>query len=144
MSYARFSKDSDIYVYAHVGGGFECCACRIGPLVKSISTEGCTNHCLFGDVEPCDKCNGEGCNECMMPDSVRLSTRSEMITHLKEHIKAGHRVPGYTIDILKKEIKEEGEANEPMFNDGYDGPAVVDVRTGKVQKFTDLLEEKDK
>lgn len=29
MSYARFSPESDVCVYAHVDGGLECCACRL-------------------------------------------------------------------------------------------------------------------
>lgn len=27
MSYARWSEDSSVYVYAHVGGYIDCCAC---------------------------------------------------------------------------------------------------------------------
>lgn len=29
MSYCRFSKDSDVYMYAHYQGGIDCCACRL-------------------------------------------------------------------------------------------------------------------
>ena len=27
MSYARFTSDSDVYVFEHVEGGYECCGC---------------------------------------------------------------------------------------------------------------------
>ena len=30
MSYCRFGKDSDVYMYPHVDGFIECCACNIG------------------------------------------------------------------------------------------------------------------
>lgn len=110
MSYCRFS-DGDVYAYPHVDGGFECCACRLAPLVKSIFTEGCTDHPLFGDIEKCDKCNGNGCEECMLPGNQRFHTRSEMIAHLQEHIEADHNVPSYAIEILKEELAREGEAS---------------------------------
>ena len=137
MSYARFGDNSDVYVFPHVGGGFECCACTLAPLVKSIFTEGCTNNPLFGTITPCKKCNGTGCEHCMLHGSTRLNTRSEMIAHLKDHIKAGHRVPKYAIETLEKELKEEGEINQPVFDDGYDGPVVIDVVSGTVSKITD-------
>jgi len=143
MSYARFGEYSDVYVFAHVGGGFECCGCRISKPVKSVFTCGYKDHPLFGDVEPCEHCNGDGCEHCMMPGNTRLNTRSEMISHLKEHKKAGHKVPNYTINRLKEEIKTEGETNEPLFDDGYDGPVAIDFKKGKVSKLDDLLEGED-
>ena len=36
MSYARFSRDSDVYVFAHVEGGYECCACGLAGTWGSI------------------------------------------------------------------------------------------------------------
>ena len=30
MSYARFGRDSDVYVFLHVNGFFECCGCVFG------------------------------------------------------------------------------------------------------------------
>jgi hypothetical protein len=32
MSYARFSAESDVYVYHHYMGWIECCACNITPV----------------------------------------------------------------------------------------------------------------
>lgn len=29
MSYARFSEDSDVYVFLHVAGGLTCCGCSL-------------------------------------------------------------------------------------------------------------------
>lgn len=29
MSYARFGADSDVYMYHHVGGFIDCCACSL-------------------------------------------------------------------------------------------------------------------
>jgi hypothetical protein len=30
MSFARFGPESDVYVYAHVGGFVQCCGCLLG------------------------------------------------------------------------------------------------------------------
>lgn len=29
MSYARFGPESDVYVFAHIAGGFCCCGCML-------------------------------------------------------------------------------------------------------------------
>ena len=78
MSYVRFGKDSDVYVYHHYQGFLECCGCILDP-------------------------EGEGWS---FPS---FKTRSEMITHLEEHKKAGHDVPEYAIDRLKEEIETIGD-----------------------------------
>ena len=140
MSYARFGERSDIYVYEHVGGYFECCACSLSKPVKSIFTVGCTDHPLFGDKPPCEKCGGEGCDECMMPGNTCVKTRSEMISHIQAHIEAGHAVPDYAIKRLKEELNECGETTDPLFEDGYDGPAAIDFKTGKTMKLTELID----
>jgi len=31
MSYCRFSGGSDVYLFGHAGGYFQCCACRLKP-----------------------------------------------------------------------------------------------------------------
>ena len=142
MSYCRFGDDSDVYVYAHVSGGFECCACSLAELVTTIFTSGLKDDDprkkLFGDIKPCENCQGVGCKQCMMPGNINLKTRSEMIAHLQEHINAGHKVPPYAIEQLTKEIEEEGEENPPYFDDDYEGPAVIDVGTGEIKKVTEL------
>lgn len=139
MSYVRFSDDSDIYMFAHVGGGFECCSCRLAKKIKTIFTEGTKNHCLFDDVEPCKKCNGKGCDDCMMHDNFpRLQTRSEAIAHLQDHIKAGHKLPDYAIEGLQQELSEEREENPPMYEDGYDGPVAFNFNDGTVKKITEI------
>ena len=140
MSYVRFGDGSDLYVYPHVGGGFECCACRLAPSIKSIFTEGYEDHPLFGDVEPCENCDGKGCDHCMMCGNTRLQTRSEMIDHIEEHIKAGHEVPSYVIERLKEEIDTKGERNDPLYDDGYQGPVAIDFKTGETKKLADVLE----
>jgi hypothetical protein len=32
LAYLRLSEDCEIYFFAHVGGGFECCGCQLMPL----------------------------------------------------------------------------------------------------------------
>lgn len=140
MSYVRFGADSDVYVYPHVGGGFECCGCRLAEKIKTIATEGCKADPLFGDMEPCGKCNGKGCDACMMHGNFpRLQTRSEAIAHLQDHIKAGHKVPDYAIEGLQQELSEEGEENSPLYEDGYDGPVGINFKDGTVQKLEEIV-----
>jgi hypothetical protein len=140
VSYCRFS-DGDVYLYAHVGGGFECCGCSKGPLVKSVFTEGYKDHPLLGDIETCGECAGEGCGACMMPGSMKLETRSECLEHLQMHKDASDDVPEYAFEILRKELDEEGEKNDPYFEDGYSGPAVIDFASKTIKKAKDFLKE---
>jgi len=66
VSYARFSADSDVYVYHDYMHHLCCCACRL---------------------------------------AVHYSTQStaEMLSHLGDHVLAGHRVPEDCITALRDE-----------------------------------------
>lgn len=146
MSYCRFS-DGDVYLYAHVGGGFECCGCSISDPVKSVFTKGYKGHPLLGNIEACEECAGEGCGACMMPGFAKLQTRSECLEHLQKHQDAGEDVPEYAFEMLREEIEKEGEKNDPYFEDGYSGPAVIDFAKGTIRKATEFfkeLEDKEK
>jgi hypothetical protein len=57
------------------------------------------------------------------------------------HRDNGDEVPEYAFTALREELKTEGEENEPYFDDGYDGPAIIDLKNGTVKKATDLLDE---
>lgn len=140
MSYVRFGEGSDLYVFAHVGGFIQCCACRLAPLVKTVFTEGCKDHPLFGDKLPCEKCGGEGCDACMMHGNTDTKTKSEMIEHVKAHISAGHSVPDYVIPNLQKDIEEYGDEEESLYEDGYAGPVVTDLSTGETKKLTEFID----
>jgi hypothetical protein len=73
MAYSRFI-DSDIYIYAHVGGWVECFACLLN--------------------EPGDEFS-------LMSMAEEIYDDGHLITHVREHIKAGHDVPqGLLMDIL--------------------------------------------
>ena len=72
MSYARFSSDSDVYVYASTAGGIECCRCR-----------------FIADTHDTPR------NDAVMVDE------DEMIAHLEKHRKAGHRVPDDAFEQLR-------------------------------------------
>lgn len=106
MSYCRFSE-ADIYLFDHCRGGIECCACNMGPLIKTIFTTGGK---LFGkEIPPCKNCGGEGCKKCMMHDSVQFYTRTEAINHVKKHIAKGDYVPDRVLKALQEELDELGE-----------------------------------
>jgi hypothetical protein len=73
MSYCRWGGDSDVYIYPTFNRGIVCCACRL----KS-STGG-------------------------LHEDFAVELPAQMLSHLKEHIEAGQRVPDYAISRLKKE-----------------------------------------
>lgn len=73
MAYSRFF-DSDIYIYPHVGGWIECAACWLNERADEYS--------LFSMSE-------------------EIYDDGHLITHVREHIKAGHDVPeGLLLEIL--------------------------------------------
>ncbi len=76
MSYARFGWDgSDVYVFEHVGGFIQCCACWL-------------NEVEDGDI---------------FPESTNLKTPREALAHLEEHVSAGHCVPSKTFEQIREE-----------------------------------------
>jgi hypothetical protein len=73
VAYSRFF-DSDIYIYPHVGGWIECAACWLNERADEYS--------LFSMSE-------------------EIYDDGHLITHVREHIKAGHDVPeGLLLEIL--------------------------------------------
>lgn len=51
MSYARWGSDSDVYVYAHVGGFIDCCGCaRLDSIAETV--EHMREHVARGDKVP--------------------------------------------------------------------------------------------
>ncbi len=72
MSYARFSADSDVSVYASAAGGIECARCR-----------------FIADAQEPPRSNA------VMVDE------DETIVHLEKHRGAGHRVPNDAFERLR-------------------------------------------
>ena len=74
------------------------------------------SYCRFGecDVYVYESVNGYfTCDFCRLQEKWGVSfdsrTRSGMIAHLEEHIKAGHDVPAGAIARLREEIETEGD-----------------------------------
>lgn len=65
MAYSRF-WDSDLYIYPHVDGYIECCACWLNDKLEEQS--------LFGLSE-------------------KITNDEQLEEHLDQHILAGHKVP---------------------------------------------------
>ena len=78
MSYCRFGDDSDVYLYEHVDGFYECCSCRLMKFEKGL---------------PFD-----------MHESKKLLNLSEVLAHLLKHKKKGHKVPDYA---FKRALEEK-------------------------------------
>jgi hypothetical protein len=64
MAYSRFF-DSDIYIYPHVGGYIECCACWLN---ERLDTG------LFGLSE-------------------KITNDEQLIEHIRQHRQLGHNIP---------------------------------------------------
>lgn len=68
------------------------------------------SYCRFsdGDVYLFYHVNGfyDCCGCRLNSEKTSFNTPSETLEHLKEHIAAGHDVPGYAIKRLKQEIAE--------------------------------------
>jgi hypothetical protein len=80
MSYRRFSE-GDVSMYPSEEG-IECCLCLLSPPVRSVFTEG-GDHPLFGHIEPCVR-GGNGCEKCMVHDSLTFHRGREPLPHLLE------------------------------------------------------------
>jgi hypothetical protein len=104
MAYCRFGENSDVYLFGSMNGGYECCACRLAPLVPTIFTKG-EAPWLKG---PCKHCGGNGCQSCLMHDSTMLKTPQDAVDHMLAHRKAGHRFRWQVIPILKAEARGRG------------------------------------
>lgn len=44
MSYARFAKDSNVYVFMCISGALECCGCALGDETRFDSTDAMLDH----------------------------------------------------------------------------------------------------
>ena len=98
MAYCRFFE-CDVYFYLS-SEGYECCACRLAPKVRTKFTTGDK----FLGCGPCEHCNAQGCEHCMMHGSANFKTTQEAIDHLLAHREAGHYVPNEAIDELRAEL----------------------------------------
>jgi len=76
VSYVRFGKDSDVYMYNSL-----CCSCRLQAKVAH--------------------------GEYIWHPDVELDNAQNMLVHLYEHKKAGHKVPRYPFTRLRQEIAED-------------------------------------
>ncbi|MBN1535961.1 MAG: hypothetical protein JW908_04455 [Anaerolineales bacterium] len=91
MSYCRFAKEEY----------------EIIPGIKIPKSDVYVYEHEFGGIV----CAGCIFNPITDPDP-RFGTYSEMIAHLKKHIKAGHTVPDHVIPLLKSIIADEGDEVE--------------------------------
>lgn len=91
MSYTRFSEDSDTYTLSAMAG-YICVSCRLLPI--------------------------DGGNNF---DNATFVTMRELVEHMLEHIKAGHKVPRGELKRLYREAKDKKEENgdnkETIFSD---------------------------
>jgi hypothetical protein len=69
------------------------------------------SYCRFGpesDVYVYESCSGGWeCCFCGIGPSANFPSRTQMLDHLDQHVKAGHKVPDYAIARLREEMAEE-------------------------------------
>lgn len=114
MSYCRFHSGCDVYMYSHSGGFIECYACLLAPkfitnMGDLATVLGCTPETdpeMFEDLE--------------VNESVEIDTRSEALTHLQLHREAGHKVPEYAFEKLRRELEHNGEKIDPIIKDDFE------------------------
>ena len=94
MSYARFSPESDVYVFGTTLDGKECFTC-CGCILREMVWEDDPNAFLGGWLVPKDPEND--------PGPFYNESRVETVVHLLEHRVRGHKVPQYAIDGLLAE-----------------------------------------
>jgi len=80
MAYSRFSNN-DIYIYPHVGGYIECCACMIN--------------------EPQDEYS-------LFSASVSIYNDEQLRDHLELHAKAGHNMPDHLLQEILQDDDRYG------------------------------------
>lgn len=84
MSYARFSAESDVYVYPHFAGFIECCGCSLSEAEDGED---------FGFTQ--------------------LQTAREALEHLDKHRAAGHEVPTRAYEHIRAEYEDLDAQIEP-------------------------------
>lgn len=109
MSYCRSVEDeSDVYVIG-TSESFECFGA--GWTIETANPV----HELF-DAADYDIVDGEIVQLSTThkyPRSFFTTSRQALIDHLLEHRAAGHLVPDYALDRLRKEIQAEGDEYQP-------------------------------
>lgn len=78
MAYSRFTN-SDIYIYSHIDGYIECCACWLNESQDEYS---------------------------LFLNNVQIDNDMDLARHLKAHAKLGHDMPDSLLqDILQDETR---------------------------------------
>lgn len=94
MSYARFF-DCDVYVFMHVSGFLQCCACSL---------------------------SGAQVHDPDMYNSYNAYSTQEMVDHLVKHKRAKHQIPADIVQRLWEDDEEnfpDGGKQSDREKDGY-------------------------
>jgi hypothetical protein len=81
MAYCRFDAKSDLYLYHHIDGYWECCACRL--------TKKTGNPPWYR--------------------SVRFTSLQAVWAHFADHIAHGHEVPPRALKRVAQEVRKQGD-----------------------------------
>ena len=136
MSYVRFGKNSDVYVYGDVGGFISCCGCKLakehtaGPgasakfyVARFLTSfvqlaEALIAIATLGFVHPSWSftliLRWRWWSPPRYREDPKFGRYSDAIQHLREHRAAGHRVPQSAFNRLRLEM-EDGDLFAPEY-----------------------------
>lgn len=98
MAYCRFSEDSDVYMYWHVAGAIECCACKYTPVYEE------------GKGPVINVYEGKEIRAVWKEEFPEFETFDDAIAHLEKHRADGHLVPDRAFERLRKDKEEYGNS----------------------------------
>lgn len=126
MAFARWTHDSDVYVYADVSGGFICEDCPRGSQFRCATPLEMLDHLvahrtrgdrvpesaleeLRHEAEPDVQVDEEvdglfTCRDCPRGNQFAGVTATEMLEHVLEHRARGARVLNETLDELRAAV----------------------------------------
>jgi hypothetical protein len=135
VSYARWSTDSDVYVYAAVGGGFICEDCPRDSLHRCATAREMIEHLLGhrakGDLVPESALEALReaatpdvyvdeevpglftCRQCPRGSQFSLVTAREALDHVLEHRARGAHVLDETIEALRAAVERGQTMDDP-------------------------------
>ena len=94
---------SDVHIEL-CDGKYVCSCCSIAPRVKSIVT---TGYEAF-NLPPCDKCDGSGCDSCLMFSDSTFESPDGMLDHIYQHLILGDIVPMRAIEMIRELVSTPG------------------------------------
>lgn len=119
MSYCRTGVDSDVYIFHSVYGELECCGCGIMPKHMSMyEIENNSNIFSIRNNLPgwlikiragLIKKKKNKKVAFFISNNFTTKSRLDMINHINDHVRKGHKIPGMVFRRLRNEFVTIGD-----------------------------------